>query len=183
MYAALDDGADLGAGFHRELVEQQSVAAGEEGPGRLVRVESTDLRQEVGGPRDERGPLRLQGDEEVRVVGSFEGESEAHSGAGRLWAGGSLDHGADHLDEIVGSGDVPGGCDGSLLVSDVLHDSGEQRGPGAEPVRGGPCRQAGPGVDAGMREGADPVLADLLDGRAQGAVPGARHALTVTLRK
>lgn len=183
MYAALDDGADLDAGFHGELVEKKSVAAGEEGPGRLLRVESADLRQEVGGPRDERGPLRLQGDEEVGVVGGFEGEGEAYSGAGCLWAGGSLDQGTDHLDEIVGSGDVPGGCDGSLLVSEVLHDAGEQRGPGAEPVRGGPFGQAGPGVDAGMREGADPVLADLLDGRAQGAVLGARHAVSVTLRK
>lgn len=183
MYAALDDGADLSAGFHGELVEEKSVAAGEEGSGRLVRLASADLRQEVGGPRDECGALRLQGDDKVGVVGSFEGESEAHSGACRLWAGGSLDQGTDHLDEIVGSGDLPRGCDGSLLVSEVLHDPGEQRGPGAEPVRGGPFGQSGPGVDAGMREGADPVLADLFDGRAQGAVPGARHAVTVTLRK
>lgn len=181
LQAALDHGANLGVGFHGELVEQEPVAAGEEGSGGLLRVACAGLRQQVGGPRDEGGPLRLQGDEEVGVVGGFEGEREAYSGAGCVGTGGGLDHGADHVDEIVGRADIPGGRDGSLLISEVLHDAGEQRRPGAEPVGGGPFGQAGAGVDAGVGQGADPVLAYLFDGRVEGALPGDRHHVTVAL--
>lgn len=165
-YAALDHGANLGVGFHGELVEEESVAAGEERSGRLLGVLSADLRQKIGGPIDEDAPLHLQREEEVGAVGRFEREGQPDPGSSCLGTGGNLDQSTDQLDQIVGSGDVPGRRHGSLLVSEVLNDAGEQRSPAAEPIRGGPLRQAGPGVDTRMCQSADPVVADLLDGSA-----------------
>lgn len=182
-YAALDHRADLGVGFHGELVEEESVTAGEERSGGLMRVISPDLRQEIGGPLHEGRPFHLQRDEEIRMVGRFEREGQPDPGAGCLGTGGNLDQSANQLDKIVGSGDVPGRRDGSLLFGEVLDDTGQQRSPGAEPVRGGPLRQAGPDIHACMCQSADPVVADLLDGSAQSTVLGAGHTATLTLRK
>jgi hypothetical protein len=125
---AFDGGAHVESGVDGEPVKEQSVGERHEGPGRRHGVGDADGDHDPLRPPLELAALPPQGLAKLRVAGEFEEEGVACASAGGERPGLHFGHGAQALDQPVGSRDRRhrGRVEiGALALGDPVDHAGE----------------------------------------------------------